>query len=54
MINDFVQVLRRHQLRVSPAESLDALHRVGMGERDVLRTVDQLASVAEDIIKTRM
>ena len=40
VINDFVQVLRRHQLRVSPAESLDALHaleQVGLGEREVVR-----------------
>src|SRR5215207_1409469 len=40
VINDFVQVLRRHQLRVSPAESLDALHalkQVGLGERKVVR-----------------
>jgi uncharacterized protein len=40
VINDFVQVLRRHRLRVSPAESLDALHalkQVGLGEREVVR-----------------
>ena len=40
VINDFVQVLRRHQLRVSPAESLDALHaleQTGLGERGVVR-----------------
>jgi uncharacterized protein with von Willebrand factor type A (vWA) domain len=40
VVNDFVQVLRSHQLRVSPAESLDALHalkHVGIGERDVVR-----------------
>jgi uncharacterized protein with von Willebrand factor type A (vWA) domain len=40
VINDFVQVLRKHQLRVSPAESLDALHalkQVGLGEREVVR-----------------
>jgi uncharacterized protein with von Willebrand factor type A (vWA) domain len=40
VINDFVQVLRRHQLRVSPAESIDALHalgQVGLGEREVVR-----------------
>ena len=38
--NDFVQVLRRHRLRVSPAESLDALRgleQVGLGERAVVR-----------------
>ena len=40
LINDFVQVLRSHRLRVSPAESLDALHalkQVGLGEREVVR-----------------
>jgi len=40
MINDFVQVLRRHRLRVSPAENLDALRaleQVGLGERGVVR-----------------
>ncbi|HET7479480.1 MAG TPA: VWA domain-containing protein [Rubrobacteraceae bacterium] len=40
VLNDFVQVLRRHRLRVSPAESLDALHaleQVGIGEREVVR-----------------
>lgn len=40
VINDFVQVLRQHQLRVSPAESLDALYalkQVGLGERAVVR-----------------
>ena len=40
VINDFVQVLRRHQVRVSPAESLDALHaleQTGLGERGVVR-----------------
>ncbi|QIN84828.1 VWA domain-containing protein [Rubrobacter tropicus] len=54
VINDFVQVLRRHGLRVSPAESLDALHalgQVGLGEhgvaRDTLRTT--LVKNLEDI-----
>ena len=40
VINDFVQVLRRHQVRVSPAESLDALRaleQTGLGERGVVR-----------------
>ncbi|CAN5246080.1 VWA domain-containing protein [soil metagenome] len=40
VINDFVQVLRRHQVGVSPAESLDALHaleQTGLGERGVVR-----------------
>ena len=36
VVNDFVQVLRNHQLRVSPAESIDALHalkQTGLRER---------------------
>jgi uncharacterized protein len=40
VINDFVQVLRSHQLRVSPVESLDALRalkQVGLSEREVVR-----------------
>jgi uncharacterized protein with von Willebrand factor type A (vWA) domain len=40
VINDFVQVLRRHRLRVSPAESLDALaalRHTGLGEREAVR-----------------
>jgi uncharacterized protein with von Willebrand factor type A (vWA) domain len=40
VINDFVQVLRSHRLRVSLAESLDALHalkQVGLWEREVVR-----------------
>ena len=40
VVNDFVQVLRRHQVRVSPAESLDALHaleQTGLSERGVVR-----------------
>ena len=40
VINDFVHVLREHRLRVSPAESLDALHalhHVGLSERGVVR-----------------
>ena len=40
VINDFVQVLRGHQLRVSPAESIDALlalKQVGLGEREMVR-----------------
>ncbi|HLL39276.1 MAG TPA: VWA domain-containing protein [Rubrobacteraceae bacterium] len=40
VINDFVQVLRNHQLRVSPAESIDALlalRQVGLGERGMVR-----------------
>ena len=30
VLNDFVQVLRRHRLRVSPAESIDALRALGV------------------------
>ncbi len=40
VVNDFVQVLRRHQVRVSPAESLDAPHalgQTGLGERGAVR-----------------
>ncbi|PLS86420.1 MAG: hypothetical protein CYG60_07325 [Actinobacteria bacterium] len=40
VVNDFVQVLRNHGLRVSPAESIDSLHalkHVGLGEREVVR-----------------
>ncbi len=40
VVNDFVQVLRSHQLRVSPAESIDALHaleQTGLRERGVVK-----------------
>ena len=40
VINDFVGVLRDHRLRVSPAESIDALRaleEVGLGERAVVK-----------------
>jgi uncharacterized protein with von Willebrand factor type A (vWA) domain len=40
LINDFVQILRRQGLRVSPAESMDALYalkQVGLKEREVVR-----------------
>ncbi|MGB3633547.1 MAG: VWA domain-containing protein [Rubrobacteraceae bacterium] len=40
VVNDFVQVLRNHQLRVSPAESIDALHalsQTGLREREVVK-----------------
>jgi uncharacterized protein len=40
VINDFVQVLRDHRVRVSPAESIDAmlaLEQVGLGERGLVR-----------------
>jgi uncharacterized protein with von Willebrand factor type A (vWA) domain len=54
ILNDFVAVLRRHDVRVSPAEGLDALHallHVGIGERtavrDALRTT--LVKSSEDI-----
>src|SRR5919112_241148 len=54
VINDFVQVLRRHQVRVSPAESLDALHaleQTGLGERGVVRDMlrTTLIKNSEDI-----
>ena len=40
VINDFVQVLRHHELRVSPAESIDALRALqhaGLAERRVVK-----------------
>ena len=40
VVSDFVQVLRSHSVRVSPAESLDALHaleHVGLGTRESVR-----------------
>ena len=40
IVTDFIGVLRRHDVRVSPAEGLDALHalrHVGIGERTVVR-----------------
>jgi uncharacterized protein len=40
VIHDFIHLLRRHSIRVSPAESLDALcalRVVGLGEREVVR-----------------
>ena len=40
IVTDFIGVLRRHDVRVSPAEGLDALHalrHVGIGERAVVR-----------------
>lgn len=40
VINDFVQVLRRHRMRVSPAENLDALNALshtGLSEREAVR-----------------
>ena len=40
VINDFVQVLRDHRVRVSPAESIDAmraLEQVGLGEKVLVR-----------------
>jgi uncharacterized protein with von Willebrand factor type A (vWA) domain len=54
VVNDFVQVLRRHQVRVSPAESLDALHaleQTGLGERGVVRDTlrTTLVKNSEDI-----
>ena len=40
VINDFVHLLRQHSVRVSPAESIEALQAllyVGLGEREVVR-----------------
>jgi uncharacterized protein with von Willebrand factor type A (vWA) domain len=40
VVNDFVQVLRDHRVRVSPAESIDALRaleQTGLGERGVVK-----------------
>ncbi|MEA2269134.1 MAG: uncharacterized protein QOC64_1744 [Solirubrobacteraceae bacterium] len=40
ILNDFIAVLRRHEVRVSPAEGLDALQalrHVGLGERAAVR-----------------
>ena len=40
VINDFVGVLRDHHLRVSPAESIDALNALrhtGLGERETVK-----------------
>ena len=54
VLNDFIGLLRRHRVRVSPAEGLDALEslrHVGLGERegvrDSLRTT--LIKSSEDI-----
>ena len=47
---DFVQVLRRHQVRVSPAESwMPALEQTGLGERGVVRDQDHAHQEPEDI-----
>ena len=40
VLNDFIGLLRRHRVRVSPAEGLDALQslrHVGLGEREGVR-----------------
>ena len=54
ILNDFIGLLRRHRVRVSPAEGLDALEalrHVGLGERegvrDTLRTT--LIKSSEDV-----
>ena len=54
IVNDFIGLLRRHDVRVSPAEGLDALEslrHVGLGERalvrDTLRTT--LIKSTEDV-----
>jgi uncharacterized protein with von Willebrand factor type A (vWA) domain len=54
VINDFVQVLRNHQLRVSPAESIDALgalRHTGLGERETVRDTLRATLIknAEDV-----
>src|SRR5438105_4830739 len=51
VINDFVHLLRQHAVRVSPAESveaLQALHYVGLDEREVVR--DALRAI---LVKSR-
>lgn len=51
VINDFVQVLRNHRLRVSPAESIDALNAldsVGLGERGVVKDTLRATLVKKD------
>ncbi|MDQ6659490.1 MAG: VWA containing CoxE family protein, partial [Chloroflexota bacterium] len=40
VINNFISLLRQHNVRISPAESIDALQAlqyVGLGEREVVR-----------------
>ena len=54
VVGDFIHLLRRHGLRVSTAEHLDALHalrQVGLGEREVVRDAARSALVksTEDI-----
>lgn len=54
IINDFISALRRHNVRVSPAESLDALHAlryVGLEKREVVRDTLRAALIksTEDI-----
>lgn len=56
-ISDFVQVPRDYQARVSPAESIDApraLDRKGPEEREVIRTVNQLAGAVEMLVGNRV
>src|SRR5205807_7238901 len=51
VINDFVHLLRQHSVRVSPAESIEALqalHYVGLDEREVVR--DALRAI---LVKSR-
>ncbi|TMD30809.1 MAG: CoxE, partial [Chloroflexi bacterium] len=51
VINDFVHLLRQHSVRVSPAESIEALqalHYVGLEEREVVR--DALRAI---LVKSR-
>ncbi|MEA2246688.1 MAG: uncharacterized protein QOH46_1217 [Solirubrobacteraceae bacterium] len=54
ILNDFIALLRRHEVRVSPAEGLDALHalrHVGLGERTTVRDTLRatLVKSAEDV-----
>jgi uncharacterized protein with von Willebrand factor type A (vWA) domain len=54
MIVEFVRLLRRHRLRVSPAEGLDALEalrRTGLADRDVVRDALRATLIkrAEDV-----
>jgi uncharacterized protein with von Willebrand factor type A (vWA) domain len=54
ILNDFIGLLRRHDVRVSPAEGLDALHslrHVGLGERATVRDTLRATLIkdAEDV-----
>ncbi|GAC1363196.1 MAG: VWA domain-containing protein [Ktedonobacteraceae bacterium] len=54
VINDFIALLREHSMRVSPAETLDALYAlqcIGLGEREAVRDTLRatLVKSSEDI-----